>query len=177
MSSDGCLAGLTVYRLQGTEFRDQEGKAVPELPSVLSELHTYWRSRCQGKAFPARADIDPIDIPSLLEHLLLVDVLRDPPDFRYRLVGGHIVEHAGRNVQGLTLRGLMAGGNPQEQALQEKAMLACEEVAGTQAPVFIDLSYRSVTSEGNRRLQGLLLPLGQPGEKPNMVLGGLLFIE
>lgn len=177
MSSDGCLAELTVYMLEDGEFKSQDGRLVADWPAVLAELHAYWQRCCQGRVYPARADIDPIDIPSLLEHVFLADVLQDPLDFRYRLVGGHIVEHAGRNVQGQTVRGLMADGGPQEQALQEKAMLVGQAVAATQAPVFIDLSYRSVTSNSRKRLHGLLLPLGQPGESPNMVLGGLQFIE
>ncbi len=177
MPPDGCLAELTVYTLEDGAFKSQDGKDVPDWPAVLAELHAYWRRCCGGRAFPARADIDPVDIPALLEHVLLVDVLRDPLDFRYRLVGGHIVEHAGRNVQGQTVRGLMADGGPQEQALQEKAMLAGQAVAETQAPVFIDLRYRSVSSDNRKHLQGLLLPLGQADEGLNMVLGGLRFLE
>ncbi|GAB4368361.1 MAG: hypothetical protein Kow00114_27580 [Kiloniellaceae bacterium] len=177
MSPDGCLAMLTVYTLEDGEFKSQDGKAVPDWPAVLAELHAYWQRCCRGRPYPARADIDPVDIPALLEHLLLADVLHDPLDFRYRLVGGHIVEHAGRNVQGHTVRGLMADGGAQEQALQEKAMLAGRAVAETRAPVFIDLSYRSVTSDNRKHLHGLLLPLGLPGEGPNMVLGGLSFLE
>lgn len=177
MSSDGCLAELTVYMLEDGDFKSQDGRLVADWPAVLAELHAYWQRCCQGRAYPARADIDPIDIPALLEHVFLADVLHDPLDFRYRLVGGHIVEHAGRNVQGQTVRCLMADGSPQERALQEKAMLVGQAVAETEAPVFIDLSYRSVTSNGRKRLHGLLLPLGQPGESLNMVLGGLQFIE
>jgi len=177
MSSDGCLAELTVYMLEDGEFKSQDGRLVSDWPAVLAELHAYWQQCCQGRPFPARADIDPIDIPSLLEHVLLADVLRDPLDFRYRLVGGHIVEHAGRNVQGQTVRGLMVDGSPQEQALQEMAMRAGQAVAETQAPVFIDLKYRSAASDSRKSLHGLLLPLGQPDEDLNMVLGGLQFFE
>jgi hypothetical protein len=177
MSSDGCLAELTVYMLDDGEFKSQDGRRVADWPAVLAELHTYWQRCCQGRAYPARADIDPVDIPSLLEHVFLADVLHDPLDFRYRLVGGHIVEHTGRNVQGQTVRGLIADGSSQEQALQKKALLAAQAVAETQAPVFIDLSYRSVTSDSGKHLHGLLLPLGLPGEGLNMVLGGLQFFE
>ena len=175
MSSDGCLAELTVFRWRDGKFKSQDGRSVSGWPQVLADLHAYWQQKCSGRTYPTRADIDPIDIPALLEHLLLADVLHDPLDFRYRLVGGHIVEHAGRNVQGHTVRGLMAEGSPREQALQEKAMQAGEAAADGAVPVFIDLSYWSITADSHKHLQGLLLPLGQEGEPPNMLLGGLRF--
>ncbi|MHA1570610.1 MAG: hypothetical protein ACTSWM_02215, partial [Alphaproteobacteria bacterium] len=39
------------------------------------------------RPFPSRADPDPLDIPHLLPAVSLVDVLTDPIDFRFRLVG------------------------------------------------------------------------------------------
>ena len=104
-------------------------------------------------------------------------MLRDPLDFRYRLVGGHIVQNAGRNVQGQTVRGLMADGGPRAKALQAKAMHLGETLADIQAPVCIELSYDAPDGEERKRLQGILLPLGEPGEGMNMVLGGLHYVK
>jgi hypothetical protein len=177
MSSIGSFAELSLFRLDGDAFCGEDGTAVSDCPTVLSDLLAYWRSRCQGQTFPARADIDPIDIPSLLEHLLLLDVLRDPLDFRYRLVGGHIVEHTGRNLQGRAFRDLIAGGSPQEQILHGRAMEAGETVAEVQVPVYIDLTYGSTAANTRKRLLGLLLPLGESGADMNMVLGGLHYVE
>ncbi|MEO3429808.1 PAS domain-containing protein [Pelagibius sp. CAU 1746] len=177
MSQTGNLAELHVYRYDDGAFRNDAGGALQSFPEVLADLHAYWRSRCKGLPFPARADIDPVDIPSLLEHLMLLDVLRDPLDFRYRLIGGHIVEHSRRNVQGMTVRGLIAEGSEQAQALQEKALMVGEALADSQAPVFIDLSYRGADGKSRKRLQGLMLPLGEPGQSINMVLGGLSYLE
>ncbi len=177
MSDAGNLAQLTVYRFDGNVFRNEEGAELAEYPPVLSELHSYWQSRRRGEGFPARNDIDPVDIPALLEHLILVDVLRDPLDFRYRLVGGHIVQNAGRNVQGKTVRGLIADGGPRAKALQAKALHLGETLAVVQEPVCIELSYAAPDGEERKRLQGILLPLGEPGEGMNMVLGGLSYLK
>jgi hypothetical protein len=171
------LAELKLFRLDGDAFCDEDGTALSDCPRVLSDLLAYWRSRCLGQTFPARADIDPIDIPSLLEHLLLLDVLRDPPDFRYRLVGGHIVEHVGRNLQGRTFRDLIAVGGPQEQLLHSRALEAGETVSEVQAPIYIDLTYGSAAANTRKHLHGLLLPLGESGTGMNMVLGGLHYVE
>ena len=40
---------------------------------------------------PARADIDPLEVPRLLPPLMLVAVAGEPPRFRFRLVGTEIV--------------------------------------------------------------------------------------
>lgn len=176
MSDTGDLAELIVYKLEDGIFRDEAGAELQDCPDVLSELHDYWRSRCNGRPFPPRADIDPVDIPSLLEHLVLMDVLRDPLDFRYRLVGGHVVEHSKRNVQGKTVRGLMAEGGPRAQALQAKALIVGQALTDSQVPIFIDVAYSLPDSSGRKRLQGLMLPLGESEKDVNMVLGGLNYL-
>lgn len=55
----------------------------------LHQLHAYWKSRCRDRQMPSRSDIDPIDVPTLLPCIFLVDVLNDPRDFRFRLAGTH----------------------------------------------------------------------------------------
>src|SRR3546814_16827016 len=65
-------------------------------------LLQYWSERAAGRAAPRRSDIDPLDLPSsLLPHLLLIDVERDPPDFRYRLAGT-----AADTIRGQSLKGV-----------------------------------------------------------------------
>lgn len=170
-------ARLILYRLHGDVFRDEDGAEPADYPSVLSDLHSYWQSRCRGEGIPARADIDPIDIPALLEHLILVDVLQNPLDFRYRLVGGHIVQHSGRNVQGQTVRSLMADGGPRARDLQSKAMIVGQTLADKQEPLYFELSYAAPEGKERKCLQGILLPLGEPDEGMNMVLGGLSYLK
>ncbi len=166
---------LEVYRLNGDQFVDDGGQRLEDCHAVLASLHDYWASRRHGSAFPARSDIDPIDIPTLLEHLLLIEVLDQPLDFRYRLVGGHIVHHAGRNVQGNTVLGLMETGGSQERALQAKAMFLGKLVLDLKEPVFARMRYHSVVTDARNLLQAILLPLGEAGRSVQMVLGGLYY--
>jgi PAS domain len=57
-------------------------------PKIV-QLHDYWRHAVPpGSGLPGRKHIDPTEIPTLLEHLWLLDVVGAPPRFRYRLRGG-----------------------------------------------------------------------------------------
>ena len=47
----------------------------------------YWCQLRGDRSFPCRADLDPVDIPHLLHIVSLIDVLADPVDFRFRLIG------------------------------------------------------------------------------------------
>lgn len=49
----------------------------------------YWRQKTPvGAPYPARSDIDPLDIPRLLGHLAITEVHRGPElSFRFRLFG------------------------------------------------------------------------------------------
>jgi len=47
----------------------------------------HWRDVLRGRRMPARGDIDPVAIGRGLLRVSLLDVTRDPLDFRVRLVG------------------------------------------------------------------------------------------
>ena len=62
---------------------------------ILRDIFAYWQSQRGTRAMPARADIQPMEIPRLLRHVYLIDVLSDPRDYRHRLVGTAIGERYG----------------------------------------------------------------------------------
>jgi len=65
----------------------------------IHRLHAYWLAKAKGKV-PARSDIDPVDVRELLPNLMMIDVLGDPPRFRYRLVGTRVVQYTGFDFTG-----------------------------------------------------------------------------
>lgn len=69
-------------------------------PGPHRTLHEMWHARCAPGRLPGRADFDPRDMPSLLPHLTIFDVERDPLRFRVRLVGTAIVEATGLDSTG-----------------------------------------------------------------------------
>jgi hypothetical protein len=65
----------------------------------LKSALDYWRRQSAGKAMARRTDIDPIDIPKLLPHVMLVEVL-SAGRYRYRLIGTENTEAHGVNATG-----------------------------------------------------------------------------
>jgi len=81
----------------------QEMASSPDVSVVHSQrihkLNAYWLARAKGKV-PSRSDIDPVDVRELLPNLMMIDMLGDPPRFRYRLVGTRVVQYTGFDFTG-----------------------------------------------------------------------------
>jgi len=58
----------------------------------IANLIDYWLRMQPGDRLPGRDHFDPLDVPTLLPNLLLVDVERDPYRFRCRLMGTTVVK-------------------------------------------------------------------------------------
>lgn len=51
------------------------------------DLFTLWQSKRKNARWPTRGAITPMEMKPYLEHVMLIDVERDPLDFRVRLSG------------------------------------------------------------------------------------------
>jgi hypothetical protein len=72
---------------------------------VLREFHEYWRALAKGNRLPSRSQVDPVEIPSLLPNLFMIDVITGPPEpsFRYRLAGTEITKMYGFEFTAMTV--------------------------------------------------------------------------
>ncbi len=67
----------------------------------LIRLLRYWTAKRGDRRAPRRADLDPLlEIPELVPMLTLIDVVREPLRFRFRLVGTAVVHALGRDATG-----------------------------------------------------------------------------
>jgi len=59
-----------------------------------AEAIAYWRSKIpRGAPYPARAHLDPLEVPKLLGYLVLTEVFHEPElSFRFRLFGTAVAE-------------------------------------------------------------------------------------
>ncbi|KRB48964.1 MAG: PAS domain-containing protein [Pseudomonadota bacterium] len=67
------------------------------------ELYAYWARLRHGAQLPGRSDIRPEDFKRLLPTVSLIDVRRDPMEFRLRLAGTGLYGVYGREITGRTL--------------------------------------------------------------------------
>ncbi len=115
---------------------------------------------------PSRRDVEPADVPALLPHLQLVDIVDGR--FRYRLVGTALVDAFGRDY---------TGQYPDEMFENTRGPFICQvftAVREARRPMFLRSRYltnRDVELFADR----LYLPLSQDGREVDMILGALSF--
>jgi hypothetical protein len=81
---------------------DIDCKRYPEIDRILE----YWRSKKGERAFPSRADIDPLEFRRELPRVMMVDITRDPLEFRYRVAGTGLFAMHGKELTGKLAREL-----------------------------------------------------------------------
>jgi hypothetical protein len=84
----------------GVEFNRS---VVPVRDPSLARLYAYWEEKRGTRAFPARADIDPLDFVYLLGNIILVDVFHDPLRFHIRLYGSNLAARVNFDMTGRDL--------------------------------------------------------------------------
>jgi hypothetical protein len=134
----------------------------------LQDLHAYWLRKKGERRAPTRAAIDPSEIVALLPYVGLVDVLRDPLRFRFRLVGTAIAAGYGRDITGCYLDEVDLDRHEQE-IIAEYA-----QVVETWEPTCAQWEY---TRHDGRYVsyERLVLPLSGDGTTVDMLFGGCVF--
>ena len=134
----------------------------------LQALYDYWSSKRTGRRFPARADLDPIEMRTVLGDLMLVDVVEgDPLRFRIRLHGCNLFQHQGGELTGKMLDELPATER------RELVTRTFTEVATVGEPV---QRYRKFLLDRRwAQYEAVLLPLSSDGLKVNMLLVGQIY--
>ncbi|MFC7048982.1 PAS domain-containing protein [Emcibacter nanhaiensis] len=69
---------------------------------VHGQLYDYWLRRKGDRLMPSRQDIGPEEIPSLLPHLIMLDVYGKPGhyQFKVRLTGTQVDQIVGQSLTG-----------------------------------------------------------------------------
>lgn len=83
-----------------------QDQSVPELAlesATLRRLYGDWEKRRGERTMPARADFDVIDFKYMLGNLNLLDVLREPLRFRFRVHASNAVARLGYDLAGAAL--------------------------------------------------------------------------
>jgi hypothetical protein len=136
-----------------------------ELDPRLKGLLDYWRGKRSAGRLPARADIDPLELKSLLGNINLIEVVPQSDGrrrFRYRLFGTEFVFYHGGDLTGQWVDQI---GNTVYR--QELAALYEHVVATGATPM---LSYDYILDSRRHRFQAVILPLASNGRDIDMIL-------
>src|SRR5262245_59672007 len=75
-------------------------------PPDFDFLYRLWLATRGDRLAPARTAFDPTELRAILPRLLMIDVARDPLDFRYRLAGTLTYELHGQELTGKSITAL-----------------------------------------------------------------------
>lgn len=134
-------------------------------------IYDYWCGLRSGKRLPARRDVDPADVPALLPYLWLTDVERDPPRFRFRLIGSAIVEGLGRDLTGRYFDQCFDNfdGSPPHRTLVE--ISAKGRPAWRRGPALLTRKDYNV-----KEMERIILPLASDGETVDLFLALSVYV-
>lgn len=124
---------MTFKRTCGTGFLDS-------CSARVRRFYDYWDGKRDGRAMPARADIDPAEITDLLPDVILIDVSHDPLKLTYRLVGTNEVAARGSDPTGKDVAVAVFAAYPGETlrtyhvAIETAGVVYHEEPGGTRSP-------------------------------------------
>ena len=153
------------------------------LPDKLAQVLQHWTKLKGERAIPLRSMFDPVDVPSLLPNLLMVEVdrgtgnsnVRDSDvgdlgvkDFRFRLVGTYIDDRVKESYTGKNLSEIEGKGPG--SALWR----AYDEVARDRKPKVLSLDYIG-PADGIKKSREIFLPFSDKGERVDYILVLIVF--
>jgi hypothetical protein len=137
---------------------------ITEVPiSHHLDLYRYWLGRKDGRAMPARRDIDPVDIPALLPYVSLIH--KPDGEFRFRLVGSAVAQQLGRDPTGKVVGSHVSNATQSIAAAQA----VFERVFRSARPVFCTGNFETNLGAVHN-FSVLLLPLSDNGMEVNMIV-------
>jgi hypothetical protein len=130
----------------------------------LMEGYEYWRRKAGGRRMPRRADIDPAEIPKLLPHIRLIDVI-GPGRYRYRLVGTEVQRFHGTNPTGRYVHEVLAG------PIGARIIAVYDECVRDRRAIYFENEFLALDGSGvPRRSKVLFAPLSEDEHVVNQVL-------
>jgi hypothetical protein len=128
------------------------------------EMFAYWASLRRGASLPARVDLHPTNMKRLLPTVSLIDVVKEPRDYRLRLAGTGLYGVYGREITGRLI------GDVYNPAAVEYWRKELDKVVDERRP---GVGVHSLAWRGapHMSILWLRLPLATNGKDVDMILG------
>jgi len=135
----------------------------------LQRLYQDWKERQRGRAFPARADFDVLDLGYIIGNLSLLDVRYDPLRFRFRLHASGVTERVGYEMTGKFVDELPT------REMREMVRRHYEAVVERRAPI-VEVRARQIVDDRMLPCEVLALPLAADGSTIDMLMSGVVWL-
>lgn len=138
--------------------------ALPEAPEDVGTLLSHWQGLRGARKYPARRDIDPVELRAYLGFLCILEIQDEPADFIFRLFGSGIAEFLHRDLTGHSIRDMPSEKlgrclfEQMEDTIQHGAPGLYRVEVSRDSPPLTSASYR------------LILPLSDDGETIDGIL-------
>lgn len=139
---------------------------------TLAAVKAYWDTKRGTRAMPSRADINPVELRDHLGWIMMVEVLPDYVDFRYKLIGTKVTRYFVTNSTGRTVSEAFSHFGPGAvkgvQAVYRKAARECIPVRAHGEANW--LTGWKTEGRGFSQFDSLYLPLSDDGVTANMLM-------
>ncbi len=133
---------------------------------ALREVEAYWSGLRDGRAMPARADVDPRGIQSALEYAFILERIA-PGVARFRVAGMHLNDLMGMEVRGMPLTAMFVPEG------RKQISAAVEAVCKTPQITTVTMTGERSIGRGPMDAQILLCPLKSDLGDATRILGCL----
>ncbi len=135
----------------------------------VKELLEYWLRIHPRNKMPCRADFDPIDIPRILPHIVLMNVEPEPFRLKFRLVGTVVTNAFNRELTGLYFDEAFENYPEAEGYTQRKEVFeeAIPKYFFGKGRLKYDLDFTSI--------EWVLLPFAEDGENVDLIVAALSY--
>lgn len=138
---------------------------------TLAFLRSYWDVKRAGRTMPSRADIRPSELREHLGWVLMIEVLPDLSDFRFKLIGTLVTDYFLTDATGKTVTEAFAEFGP---APTKAVQALFRKTAREKRPIraFGDTNW---FRPGFEEFDAIYLPLSDDDVTVNMILHGFVF--
>ena len=131
---------------------------------IQRSLYLYWLNKCGDRPMPARADLDPLEMPRpALKDMGLVDVIEHGRDFHYRLVGTNNVSRMGVDITGRRASEVYEGE-------YRAFLMAIYREAVERKTCILSIGAFSISGPSSLNTTRLLMPLSADGGAVDMLV-------
>ena len=135
----------------------------------LKRLLAYWQEHCGTRAFPRRADVDPIDFRFMLDRIALTEV-HEPLDhgplrYRLRLVGSYWYRLLGFELTGTWMHDFPSANQRKLTEDFYGALIEGGQPRFAQRDMIVD--------DRLLHYEIMLLPLSEDGSRISMIMTGI----